>query len=77
MWSAFRKFQRLFSTRQKRQRVGLFFLMLFGAFLEILGVSLIVPLVSVVMQGDFLKSIQFVVVVCIFLHIDSDRVFFI
>ena len=41
--------------------MGLFFLMLFGAFLEILGVSLIVPLVSVVMQGDIMKTNQLLV----------------
>ncbi len=77
MCSAFRKFQRLFSTRQKRQLVGLFFLMLFGALLEILGVSLIVPLVSVVMQGDIMKTNQFVGAVCKSFHIQSDRVFLI
>ncbi len=51
MWSVFCKFRKLFSVRQKRSFVILFFLMLFGAFLEILGVSLIVPLVSVVKIG--------------------------
>lgn len=77
MWSAFQKFQKLFSTKQKRQLVILFFLMLFGAFLEILGVSLIVPLVSVVMQEDILETNQLVGKICKFLHIQSSQSFLI
>ncbi len=75
MWSAFRKFQRLFSARQKKQLVLLFFLMLFGAFLEILGVSLIVPLVSVVMQEDIIETNPLVGDICRLLHIQSSRTF--
>lgn len=75
MWSAFQKFQKLFSARQKRQLVILFFLMLFGAFLEILGVSLIVPLVSVVMQEDIMETNQLVGNICKLLHIQSNRDF--
>ncbi|MDE7210590.1 MAG: hypothetical protein K2O03_04000, partial [Lachnospiraceae bacterium] len=75
MWSAFRKFQRLFSARQKKQLVLLFFLMLIGAFLEILGVSLIVPLVSVVMQEDIIETNPLVGDICQLLHIESSRTF--
>ncbi|MDE6873985.1 MAG: ABC transporter ATP-binding protein/permease [Lachnospiraceae bacterium] len=75
MWSAFQKFQKLFSSRQKRQLVVLFFLMLFGAFLEILGVSLVVPLVSVVMQEDIMEENRLVAEVCRLLHIQTGRGF--
>ncbi|MDE7327743.1 MAG: ABC transporter ATP-binding protein/permease [Lachnospiraceae bacterium] len=77
MWSSFRKFQKLFSSRQKRQLVILFFLMLFGAFLEILGVSLIVPLVSVVMREDIMETNPLIGEVCRLLHIQSNRSFLI
>lgn len=55
--------------------VLLFFLMLFGAFLEILGVSLIVPLVSVVMQEDIIETNPLVGDICRLLHIQSSRTF--
>ena len=75
MWSSFRKFKKLFSARQKRQLVILFFLMLLGAFLEILGVSLIVPLVSVVMQEDIINTNPLIGDICRMLHIQSSRGF--
>ena len=56
MWSIFQKFLKLFLAKQKRQLVGLFFLMVLGAFVEVLGVSLIVPFVSVVMQEDIIET---------------------
>ncbi len=77
MWSSFRKFKKLFSARQKRQLVILFFLMLLGAFLEILGVSLIVPLVSVVMQEDIINTNPLIGDICRMLHIQSNRGFLI
>ena len=77
MWSSFRKFKKLFSARQKRQLVILFFLMLLGAFLEILGVSLIVPLVSVVMQEDIINTNPLIGDICRMLHIQSSRGFLI
>ena len=77
MWSVFRKFRKLFSAQQKRKFVLLFFLMLFGAFLEVLGVSLIVPLVSVVMQEDIIETNELVGEICEVFHIYSERNFLI
>ncbi len=77
MWSVFRKFQKLFSVRQKRQLIMLFFLMLIGAFLEILGVSLIVPLVSVVMQENIINTNPLVGGISRLLHIQTNRGFLI
>ena len=77
MWSVFCKFRKLFSVRQKRSFVILFFLMLFGAFLEILGVSLIVPLVSVVMQENIIENNKLVVKICEIFNIHSGQTFLI
>ena len=77
MWSVFQKFQKLFSKQQKHRFVLLFFLMLFGAFLEVLGVSLIVPLVSVVMQEDIIETNVLVAEFCRIFHIHSNRMFLI
>lgn len=77
MWLVFRKFYKLFSRKQKKQLIILFFLMLFGAFLEILGVSLIVPLVSVIMQENVIQNNKVVQCICALLHIRSNKTFLI
>ena len=53
----------------------LFLLMLFGAFLEVLGVSLIVPLVSVIMQENVIQNNKVVQCICTLLHIRSNKTF--
>lgn len=75
MWLVFRKFYKLFSRKQKKQLIILFFLMLFGAFLEVLGVSLIVPLVSVIMQENVIQNNKVVQCICALLHIRSNKTF--
>ena len=75
MWLVFRKFYKLFSRKQKKQLIILFFLMLFGAFLEVLGVSLIVPLVSVIMQENVIQNNKVVQCICTLLHIRSNKTF--
>lgn len=77
MWLVFRKFYKLFSRKQKKQLIILFFLMLFGAFLEVLGVSLIVPLVSVIMQENVIQNNKVVQCICALLHIRSNKTFLI
>lgn len=77
MWLVFRKFYKLFSRKQKKQLIILFFLMLFGAFLEVLGVSLIVPLVSVIMQENVIQNNKVVQWICTLLHIRSNKTFLI
>ena len=77
MWLVFRKFYKLFSRKQKKQLIILFFLMLFGAFLEVLGVSLIVPLVSVIMQENVIQNNKVVQCICTLLHIRSNKTFLI
>lgn len=77
MWSIFQKFLKLFLAKQKRQLVGLFFLMVLGAFVEVLGVSLIVPFVSVVMQEDIIETNKIVGKICEIFHIHSSKVFLI
>ena len=49
--------------------------MLFGAFLEVLGVSLIVPLVSVIMQENVIQNNKVVQCICTLLHIRSNKTF--
>ena len=41
-----RELNRLFNRRQKKQLVGIFFLILIGGFFEMLSVSMMLPVVS-------------------------------
>lgn len=56
MFSVVKKFGLILDRRQKKKLVILFFLMLIGAFLEVLGVSLMIPLVGAIMKPDIVES---------------------
>ena len=47
----------LLTEQQKKQMIVLFFVMLFGAFLEAFGVSVIVPFVAVITRDDYIQKI--------------------
>ena len=51
---------KLLSKKHKKQLTGLFFVMLIGALLEAVGVSAIVPFVTVVTREDFVESSPFI-----------------
>ena len=70
-----RKFSVLFDKRQKRRIVLLFIMMLVGAVLEIVGVSLMIPLMSAIMRPDIIESNALVGWVCGLLGIGSHRTF--
>lgn len=75
MLSILKKFNYLFDKKQK-SRIGiLFFMMLIGAFLEVLGVSLMLPLVTAIMQEDIVETNALVGQVCEALNIESHRGF--
>lgn len=75
MYSALKKFNRLLDQRQKRNLTLLFGMMLFGAFLEVLGVSLILPLITVIMQPGIIESNELIRSVCDLFSIHSYKVF--
>ncbi|MCM1498536.1 MAG: ABC transporter ATP-binding protein/permease [Clostridium sp.] len=70
-----KKFAKLLDEHQKRRVFLLFFIMLVGAFLEVLGVSLMVPLLTAVMQPDIVEKNKYVKLVCDTLHLQSYRSF--
>lgn len=53
----------ILSKRQKRNVVGIGFMILIGAILETLGVSLIVPLAQAIMDADTLAQNQYVIMI--------------
>lgn len=58
--------------KQKRQMFGLIILMLIGAILETTSITLILPVVTAVIQPDIMTRYQIVADVCAFLHIESQ-----
>ena len=54
MLSILRKLSILMDKNQKKKVGILFFITLIGAFLEVLGVSLMLPLVSAIMNPDII-----------------------
>lgn len=75
MGSIVRKFGKLLDKRQKNRIVILFILMLMGAFLEVLGVSLMLPLVSALMQPNIIETNEMVKWVCSVFDLHSHRTF--
>ncbi len=71
------KFRRLFDRRQKCNIVIIIILMVIGALLEMLGVSLIVPLISTIMNGNFIEANRFTNYINKFLEAESPRHFII
>ena len=64
MFKDLKKINRLMDKKQKRQMSFLIFLMLIGAFLETMSVSLIIPVVTAVIQPDVLDRYKIVRDVC-------------
>lgn len=69
------KYLKLLDKRQKKRVVLLFFIMIVGAFLEVLGVSLMVPLLTAIMQPDIVETNKYVRMVCEILSLNSYRTF--
>ena len=72
-----KKFGKIMNKRQKVHAIILLLMMVIGAFLETLGVSLIVPLVSSITQPDSLETNSYLKVACEILNLHSDRMFII
>lgn len=72
-----KKFKIILTRKQKQKIVFIVFMMIVGAFLEVLGVSLIVPLISIILDKDFFVSNEMVVFVSGRLGINSANTFII
>jgi ABC transporter, ATP-binding/permease protein len=72
MKKIFRKLMVLLDKKQKHKMVLLVFLMLIGAVLETLGVSMILPVMSVVMEENAVRKHAYLQVICDLFHIAYD-----
>lgn len=69
------KFKKILTVKQKRTIVFIVLMMIVGAILEVLGVSMIVPLISIVLDKDFFVSNEAVVIISEKLEIKSADTF--
>lgn len=68
-----KKLNVLLDKKQKLQMVGLVIIMIIGAALNVLGVSLIVPVVNVVMDADAVDKSELLRMLYSILHTDSKQ----
>ncbi len=64
MAKIFKKLMILLDKKQKRKMIVLIFLMLIGAVLETLGVSMILPVMDVVMEENAVQNHEYLQVIC-------------
>ncbi len=70
-----KKFGLLLNSRQKKKIGVIVVLMLIGAILETMSVSLVVPLITALMQDNFMETNQFAVLFCDITGIETTREF--
>lgn len=70
-----KKFRKLLSSSQIGHIILIFIMMLVGAFFEVVSVSLMVPLVSVMIDPDIINTNKFAVFICKCLNIQTHAVF--
>lgn len=70
-----KKLRTIMDKKQKRQMMVLVFMMIIGAILETMSISLIIPVVTAVIQPDILEKNALVQSVCDFLHIKTTMQF--
>lgn len=75
MLQIIKKYIILLNEKQKRRIIILVFLMLIGAVLETIGVSLIVPLMTAILNDNFYRTNQYAVMICRLLDIHSSKGF--
>ncbi len=71
MFGIIRKFNTILSKKQKKIMAVLIIMMIIGALLETCSVSMIVPLVSLIVQPDVMTNNIYVVELCSVFHIES------
>ena len=75
MVQIYKKMMKLLDKKQKRAMIGIVFMMLIGAILEALGISVIVPIVQIVMDEKALKEPGLVKTIYDFLGLTSQKQF--
>lgn len=72
-----KKFNKILDRRKKKIIIGIVFLMIIGAVLEVFSVSMMVPLLTAIMQPDFILTNQYAAKICSIFDLHSERTFII
>ena len=75
MFSVLGKFNKLLNAKQKSRLAVLGLVTVIGAFLEVIGVSLMLPLITAIMQPDIITSNKYIAYICNTLDLHSHRTF--
>ena len=75
MFSVIKKFNKLLNSKQKSRLGILGMVTVIGAFLEVIGVSLMLPLITAIMQPDIINTNKYIAFVCNILDLHSHRTF--
>ena len=75
MFSVLKKFSKLLNGKQKSRLAVLGLVTVIGAFLEVIGVSLMLPLITAIMQPDIINTNPYIAYVCSILDLHSHRTF--
>lgn len=70
-----KKFGKLLDKKQKQGIVIIVLMMVMGAFLETLGISLIIPLITVILDEDFFQTNVLAANICEIFKIESSKSF--
>ena len=70
-----KKFSKFLNRKQKSRIIILIILMLIGAVLETVGISLIVPLMTTILNEDFYRTNEYAIMVCNLLDLHSSKTF--
>lgn len=75
MIKVIKKFNNLLSNSQKKKLIIIGLITLIGAFLEVLGVSLVLPITTVILEPDIIYTNYAIASICSFLGIKSHQSF--
>ena len=75
MFSVIKKINKLLNDKQKSRLAVLGVMAVIGAFLEVIGVSLMLPLITAIMQPDIIRTNRYIAYVCNILDLHSHRTF--
>lgn len=75
MKSILKKFNILLSEKSKKRIIKLVIITLFGAFLEVIGVSLMVPMFGAIMNPEIIHTNAFAIKVCEIMGLESHKTF--
>lgn len=70
-----KKFNKILDRRKKKIIVAIIFLMIIGALLEVFSVSMMVPLLTAIMQPNFIEENKYAALVCNLFDLHSERTF--